>query len=240
MIKLPKNHRIIQYFPFLENEDKLFSDYKNEFLYKIETIKPQLDFFYNIKFDDMLNHRYPITTAFFIKDDLINKTLVHIGSKKQELDVGFMRYCNKIYGIELDKRVKIRDDLYNLNYELILDDYKNVIEKINGDVYYFWTGYNIDINILNDLIVNYKKKGIFYLGVPQQDDKLCIFLELLQSWYNKNKYVKIDYISILFDESNNIVKHRTQFTEDNKNEEWNQWKTFNNMKAILFLIKISL
>ena len=72
-----------------------------------------------------------------------------------------MKYCNKIYGIEIDNRVKIRDDLYNLNYELILDDYKNVIEKINGDVYYFWTGYNIDINILNDLIVNYKKKVFF-------------------------------------------------------------------------------
>ena len=46
--------------------------------------------------------------------------------------------------------------------------------------------------------------------------------------------------SILFDESNNIVKHKTQFTEDNKKEEWNEWKTFNNMKGILFLIKISL
>ena len=67
MIKLPKNHRIIQYFPFLENEDKLFLDYKNEFLDKIETIKPELDFFYNIKFEDMLNHRYPITTAFLLK-----------------------------------------------------------------------------------------------------------------------------------------------------------------------------
>ena len=65
----------------------------------------------------------------------------------------------------------------------------------------------------------------------------------MQSWYKENTYVKIEYISILFDESNNIVKNKTQFTEDNKKEEWNEWKTFNffnNMKGILFLIKITL
>ena len=108
-----------------------------------------------------------------------------------------------------------------------------------SDIYYFWTGYTLDVEILNNLIVNYKRKGIFYIGLPQQDDKLCDFLKILKTWYETNNYVNIDYVPILFDESHIPIKHATQFTNDNKTEEWNYWKTFNNMKGVLFFIKVS-
>lgn len=238
MLILPSSHRIIQYFPFLNNEEKSFEKFKEEFENIYKNIKDDLKPFYNIYSDEHINHRYPLTSAYFIKNDLYEKTIIHIGCRKQELDVGFSKYAKNTIGIELDN-IKIRDDLKNKNYKLILNNYKNVINDIKGDVYYFWTGYTLDVAILDDLIINYKRKGIFYIGVPQQDDKLCDFLEILKNWYKKNNYVNIDYVPILFDESHIPIKNATQFTNDNKIEEWNNWKTFNNMKGVLFFIKVS-
>tara|TARA_B110000037_G_C16957202_1_gene439388 strand:- start:46 stop:768 length:723 start_codon:yes stop_codon:yes gene_type:complete len=240
MLSLPISHRIIEYFPFLKNENKSTEKLYNEFNNTYENIKDELKPFYKINCKDHMNWRYPLTTAYFIKDELNGKIFTHIGCKKQELDVGFIKYAKKIIGIEISN-VDLRKDLKKQNYELIINDYKNVIKNINSDIYYFWTGYKSDIHILNDLIINYKKKGIFYLGVPQQDDKLCDFLKELKLWYEKNRYVNIDYVPILFDESHIPIKSKTLFTDHNKFEQWNdKWKTFNNMRGILFLIKISL
>lgn len=239
MLILPSSHRIIEYFPFLSNEKKSFEKFKEEFEHIYKNIKDDLKPFYNIYSDEHINHRYPLTTAYFIRNDLYGKTIIHIGCRKQELDVGFIKYANKTIGIEYDKNTKIRDDLKKENYELILKDYNDVINDITADIYYFWTGYTLDVEILNNLIVNYKRKGIFYIGVPQQDDKLCDFLKILKTWYETNNYVNIDYVPILFDESHIPIKHATQFTNDNKTEEWNYWKTFNNMKGVLFFIKVS-
>lgn len=239
MLVLHNSHRIIQYFPFLKNEKKSPKDFKKEFNIVYENIKDNLKPFYSIPHNDHVNFRYPLTTAYFIKDDIYNKTFTHIGCKKQELDVGFLKYAKNVIGIE-KQNVVLRDDLKQEKYKLIINNYKNVIEKINSDVYYFWTGYTLDVAILNDLIVNHKKKGIFYLGVPQQDDKLCDFLKYLKQWYEKNQYVNIDYVPILFDESHIQIKHQTVFTQDNKFQEWNNWKTFDNMRGVLFFIKITL
>ena len=239
LIILPQKHRIIEYFNFLDNENKSFEDFKKEFNNIYIQIKKDLEIFNNINSIDHINYRYPLSTPYFIKNEIKNKKLVHIGCRKQELDVGFTKYANKVIGIELEK-VNLIKELKNIdNYELIINNYKNIINNIEADIYYFWCGYMNDINILNDLICNYKKKGIFYIGVPQQDDKLCIFLDSLKKWYEKNKYVSIDYVPLLFDESHINTKNPTQFIIDNNLKEWNNWKTFNNMKGILFLMKIT-
>lgn len=237
LIFLPINHRIIEYFPFLDCEDKTFELFKNEFDEKYKIIKDELAFFNGINYKEHINFRYPLNVSFFIKDDIKDKTMIHIGCRNQELDVGFIQYCKNLIGIEIEN-VNLRNDLQKKNYQLIINNYENVIQKINAERYYFWTGYENDIIVLNNLVNKYKKKGIFYMGVPQQDDKLCSFLQLLKNWHDKNKQAKIDYVPILFDESYIPITKSTVFTEDNKSKQWNNWKTFNDMKGILLLMKI--
>ena len=62
-------------------------------------------------------------------------------------------------------------------------------------------------------------------------------LNNLKNFVEKNN-VEIDYHPIIFDETNIKITNPTQFTCDNNDDNWNNWKTFNNMKGVLFLIKI--
>ena len=189
-----------------------------------------------------MNHRYPLVTAFFIKKFIIDKSILHIGAKSGDLDIGaksgdldigFLKYCSKLISVELCNSSVPK--INNENYKYIHNtNYIDIIETINVDVYYFWCGYQEDIIILDNLINKFNKKGTFFICVPQQDDKLCIFLN---NFVEKNN-VEIDYCPIIFDESKIIVKNPTQFTIDNNDDNWNNWKTFNNMKGVLFLIKI--
>lgn len=237
MIILSNTHRIIEYFPFLNNSiDKSINDLKDEVYETINTLNDVFNEFNITTTDDHMNHRYPLVTAFFIKNFIIDKSMLHIGAKSGDLDIGFLKYCSKLISVELCNSSVSK--INNENYKYIHNtNYIDIIESINVHVYYFWCGYQEDIIILDNLINKFNKKGTFFIGVPQQDDKLCIFLNNLKNFVEKNN-VEIDYCPIIFDESKIIVKNHTQFTIDNTYEDWNNWKTFNNMKGVLFLIKI--
>jgi hypothetical protein len=237
MIVLPQTHRIIEYFPFLNHcNDINFNNFKLKVNQLINTLSNIFNEFNLIYTNEHINHRYPLVTPFFIKDFIYDKSMLHIGAKNGELDVGFLKYCSKLISVELCNHPI--PNINNEKYTYITNtDYKDIIETINVDVYYFWCGYQDDIIILDNLINIYNKKGTFFIGVPQQDDKLCSFLNNLKNFIKKNN-VEIDYCPIIFDESNIKINNPTQFTIDNTYDNWNNWKTFNNMKGVLFLIKI--
>jgi len=236
MITLPQEHRIIEYFPFLNNSiDKSINNLKCEVYEIIDTLNDVFNEFNTIT-DDHINHRYPLVTAFFIKKFITDKSILHIGSKMGDLDIGFLKYCCKLISVEVCNTSV--PQINNEKYTYINNtNYIDIIETINVDVYYFWCGYLEDIIILDNLINKFNKKGTFFIGVPQQDDKLCIFLNNLKKFVEKNN-VEIDYCPIIFDETNIKITNPTQFTCDNNDDNWNNWKTFNNMKGVLFLIKI--
>lgn len=242
----PRKHILIKYFPELCNENKTIKEFKNEFYLKIEEINKICKNFYNINCykGQHLIWRSPLNTGFFLKDIITNKKVIHIGCKYQELDVGFLKYCKNLIGIEITN-VFLRDDLKNnINYKLIISDYKKIIHNFNADVYIFWCGIYNDINILNDLIFNKKKKGIFLMGTPSENTSngMDIFYQNFRKWYNFNKKsidLKLDYIPILFDESHiKITKPHTWFNVG-KNNNWNYWKTYDNMKGIITFLKIT-
>ena len=237
MIILPQTHRIIEYFPFLNNSiDKSINDLKYEVYQIIDGLNNVFNEFNIQTTDDHMNHRYPLVTPFFIKKFINDKSIFHIGSKGGDLDIAFLKYCSKLISVELcnTPMPQINNEKYTYMNNT---NYIDIIETINVDVYYFWCGYQEDIIILDDLINKFNKKGTFFIGVPQQDDKLCIFLNNLKNFVEKNN-VEIDYCPIIFDETNIKITNPTQFTIDNNDDNWNNWKTFNNMKGVLFLIKI--
>jgi hypothetical protein len=237
MIVLPQTHLIIKYFPFLNHcKEKTINDLKievNELL--INNLFTSINVFNSIYTDEHINHRYPLITPYFIKEYILNSSILHIGAKNKELDMGFLKYCSKLISVEI---CILQDNINTETYTYINNtNYTDIIESINVDVYYFWCGYQEDIIILDKLINIYNKKGTFFIGVPQQEDKLCEFLKSLKNFVENNN-VEIDYCPILFDETSFKITNPTQFTIDNENSEWNNWKTFNNMKGVMFLIKI--
>ena len=67
MIILPQTHRIIEYFPFLNNSiDKSINDLKYEVYQIIDGLNNVFNEFNIRTSDDHMNHRYPLVTPFFI------------------------------------------------------------------------------------------------------------------------------------------------------------------------------
>ncbi len=204
-----------------------------------------------------INFRYPMGCTYAIRDLIQDKTMIHIGSGAGDLDMEFTKYCKTLYSIELntdDFKIS-KNRAYNpycKNHYIIQ---ANIFEYDipSADIYYFWCGYRIDIDILNFFIKNLIY-GTFLIGVPQEFGKLQDFLLNIKK-INILDNITITYIPFAYDESTDhqnkyvtsvnkrcpIFQHpiinNTPFTAlTSKN--WNEWQTFDNLCGVMFFIKI--
>ena len=170
-ILLPYQHVIFEYFPELQGEDKTFADFKLEAKKKLKELYKKTDKFFLLRTVDSSEHinwRYPLMTPFFIKEEIKNKKVIHVGSRGGELDEGMSHYASKITSIEMDtpwfnvsKRRKIKCPRVNINSKV------QALEKIEeAEVFYTYTTFVEDISILNYLFFESEKWYFFCRGSP--------------------------------------------------------------------------
>lgn len=256
---LPKEHLLITKLDKYDLEciDISVTDYRqliHKELKELFNISNKFELQRTIATNSHVNFRYPLMMSFYIKDIIKDKKVMHIGSSTLEHDEGMSHYAKKIVSIEINKVYPVNNrKLYCEHHYLHGDIFKlKVIEQC--DVYLFWCGASIDSTILNYL-VNKKCTGTFLIGVPQQEDKLLIFLNLIDNWLNNNVYKKVSYITVPFDESvnyqnkyctnkgNNIlypqfpIKRKTPFTNV-ISDKWTDVHTFDNQCGVMILLQI--
>ena len=257
-ILLPYQHVIFEFFPELQGEDKTFADFKLEAKEKLKELYEETDKFFLLRTVDSSEHvnwRYPLMTPFFIKEETKGKKVLHVGSRGGELDEGMSHYASKITSIEMDtswfnvsKCRKIKCPRIHINSRV------QALEKIEeAEVFYTYTTFVEDISILNYLFSKVKS-GTFFVGVAQQEDKLRDLLRNVKSM-SKKLNAKVDYVPILFDESENYhlkyeqgpastppqfpVGVHTNFTRLGDSE-WGPVHTFGNQWGVMLLLKLEI
>ena len=257
-IILPSSHIIFDYFPNLESENKSFTEFKNETKHKLKMIYTDSDRFVlqrEIISTEHVNWRYPLMTPYFIKEEIKNKNVLHIGSRGGELDEGMGAYAKFILSVKLQnewcqisrkRKIKCERRLVNSkSQDLTSDDLKNI------EVCYTYTNFKDDPILIRDA---YHKNNsiIFYVVCAQQEDKLRPLLNDLRLFSEENE-LEVDYVPILFDESVDYQKlysndesylppqypviAPTVFT-DLKNNEWNSTETFGDQWGVMLLLKL--
>uniref|UniRef100_A0A6C0CK76 Methyltransferase n=1 Tax=viral metagenome TaxID=1070528 RepID=A0A6C0CK76_9ZZZZ len=258
MIVIPKEHLIIKHYPMLESNDQSFEEFKDNIKQTLKYLFPYIKHFYNIPTSEHINWRYPLVTPFFIKDIIKDKHILHIGSRYGELDIGMSKYCKELTSVELIHVNPYSNDIKCKHNFYPNTDYISIIDKCIPDVYLFWCGYTIDIDILKCLTINKNRFGDFLIGVPQDFKKLDYFLKNLKILYNELKNTKdicINYIPIIFDESKDYFKkycnedeynryrnfnivNPTYFTKRLNDIEWDNACTFCDQWGVMFLMHI--
>ena len=241
-IILPKSHPLFKWFPNLEGQDVSYPEFKSLFNEKLTVLAKKSNNFNlqkEIKSDEHINWRYPLMTPFFIKDDLKNKNVLHIGSRKGEICEGLSRYCKSLTSVEIvwDILEKSLDRRYSCPREAICDDILNINELNHFDLVYLYIAFEIDRRIIEDVYANTTGKKTIYVGVPQQLDKFDPFCSWAKDFVERTK-CKFDYIPILFDELEDYPPtHHTDFT---RVTEWSGVETFSNQSGVMLLFKIDI
>tara|TARA_R110001606_G_C15390857_1_gene651537 strand:- start:1749 stop:2558 length:810 start_codon:yes stop_codon:yes gene_type:complete len=264
-ILLPESHIIFNYFPELEKQTISMYEFRNRTHSKLKTIYDESDKFIlqkEIQSPEHVNWRYPIMTPYYIKDDVKDKHVLSIGSRFGEICEGLSRYAKKITSVEVDPNI------YYTEQRLILENKrkfkcersvlnKNVMDMINFDeieVVYSYTGFEIDIKILNHLASHINKKIDIYFGVPQEEGKLKNYLKNIKDFSNKNKCT-VDYVPILWDESQNYqLKYDSGLSHNpiqfpitlatpmtsKIDSIWDRTEMFDNQCGVFLLLKITI
>jgi hypothetical protein len=257
---LPNCHPLFKYFPELESEDKTYAEFKDEVAVKLKEIYKKSDKFAlqaEIESDEHINWRYPIMTPYFIRDEVSNKTLMHVGARKGELCEGFSHFAKKITCVENLAFPQNSDRPYNCPREAIQGDVfqidRGIFEKI--DVFYTYISFDLDPRILAHINDSVKSEKILYFGVPQVIYKFEPFCRSVQEFIEKTGS-KVDYVPVVFDESagyqekydtDHTYKPRqfpvvdaTPFTESVNDREWRDCETHCDQWGVILLLKITL
>lgn len=236
-IVISSNHPIAKYFPHVEHSEKTVEEFRTEALTRMEGLKEIQSELAELRVTDYcINFRFPVMLAHAARHDIQGKRVVHIGAGHQDLDQGFLKWCKSLVSIEIASIPQRLPPLPNYTY-IGGTDYKDVISDISGDVYYIWCGYKIDSEILNDLVNNHGKKGTFLLGLPQSLETMTVDLELLEAWSKSNE-CEIDYIPIIFDETEIQGGDSPLWKYCKENPEWSDWQTFELGRGVIFLMKV--
>jgi len=241
-IVLPKSHPLFNWFPDLESQKISYPKFESLFRDRLKVLAKKSNNFNlqkEIKSEEHVNWRYPLMTPFFIKNDLKNKNVLHIGSRKGEICEGLSRYCKSLTSVELIQTVsnKSLDRKYSCPRKTICDDIFNIKKLDQFDLFYLWIGFELDPKIMDHIYSNTTGKKTIYVGVPQELDKFDVFCSLVKDFVEKTKS-KLDYIPIIFDE---LEDHPpTQHTAFTRVTEWSGVETFSNQSGVMLLLKIDL
>ncbi len=258
-IKLPNSHLLFQFFPLLESQDISFDEFRKQTHSKLKEIYDESDKFIlqkEIDSEEHVNFRYPIMTPYYIKEDLKDKHVMHVGSRFGEICQGISYYAKELTSVERHEPTytsELKRD-FKCKRNSVYGDVKEITDFSNIDLIHSWTFYDEDIFILKHLYENINKETNIYLGVPQQADKLSHFLNNLKIFADDTDS-KIDYVPILWDESFNYQKKYDE-DEDHKpiqfpitqqtavtqktDSAWNPVEIFDNQCGIFLLFKITI
>mgnify|MGYP003644255089 CR=1 FL=1 len=261
---LPNCHPLFKYFPELESEDKTYAEFKDEVAVKLKEIYKKSDKFAlqaEIESDEHINWRYPIMTPYFIRDEVSNKTLMHVGARKGELCEGFSHFAKKIICVEnqpwMAYAARVVGRPYKCPREGVVDDVfkidRGFFEKT--DVFYTYITFEIDPRILAHINDNVTSEKTLYFAFPQVIYKFEPFCRSIQEFIEKTGS-KVDYVPVVFDESvdyqrkydtDHTYKPRqfpvvaeTPFTESVNDREWRDCETHCDQWGVVLLLKITL